>query len=517
MVPMGPLLRHRLPYLLALTLAVLAGCDSESDVQFEVTVPPETPAEAVLRLQGADPGLGGPSGQGLELVSQGGRVFSLKTRLPKDEVLTYRVWMSAPTEQVALDASGQPVPEQTLTLTKKSQTVSVSVERWGPPSGITQPQTVFVVAVPEDTPPESTLYLPGNQPELGNWDPSAVALYKAVDGRHALSLSFAPGRKLEFKLTRGSWETVERDAQNNDINNRTLTTGTGFERVDLTVASWAKPRPPVPPVLTGDIRYLDVTPSNATLKPRRVIVWLPPDYKDNATRRYPVLYMHDGQNLMDASTSFAGEWGVDETAEQLVKDGLVEPLIIVGVYNTADRIAEYTQVPAAPQHAENYPNAGRADLYGQFLVQELKPLIDSTYRTKPEGPYTGLAGSSLGGLVSMYLGMKYPGTFTRLGVVSPSVWWANQNIITQVNALPGKLPLRIWEDIGTQEGDSSQDTTETVEDAAALRDALVAKGWVLDTDLKYTVVEGGQHNEAAWAARFGGILQFLYPQPPLVP
>lgn len=517
MVPMGPLLRRRLPLLLAFTLGVLAGCDSESDVLFEVTVPPETPADAVLRLQGADPGLGGSSGQGLELVSQGGRVFSLKTRLPKDEALSYRVWMSAPSEQVALDASGQPVPEQTLTPTKKSQTVGVSVERWGPPAGITQPQTVFVVAVPEHTPPESPLYLVGNQPELGEWDPGKVQLYKAVDNSYALTLSFEPGRFLAFKVTRGSWEKVEKGPQGEEITDRTFTTGGGFERVAITVANWADLSVPPPPKLTGFIEYLDVTPSDATLKPRRVIVWLPPDYRDNPTRRYPVLYMHDGQNLMDASTGFQGEWGVDETAQQLVTEGKVEPLIIVGVYNTVDRVAEYTQVPAAPQHAEDYPNAGRADAYGQFLVGQLKPLIDSTFRTKPEGQYTGLAGSSLGGLVSMYLGMKHPGTFTRLGVVSPSVWWANENLLTQVNALPGKLPLRIWEDIGTAEGDSSQDTTETVEDAAALRDALVAKGWVLDTDLKYTVVEGGQHNEAAWAARFGGILQFLYPQPPLVP
>jgi predicted alpha/beta superfamily hydrolase len=514
---MGHLFRNRLPWLLALTLVALAGCDSESDVQFEVTVPPETPAEAVLRLQGVDPGLGGPSGQGLELVSQGGRVFSVKTHLPRDQPLSYRVWMSAPTEQVALDAAGQVAPEGLITLTKKSQTVSVSVERWGPPTGSSQPQTVFVVTVPEDTPPGSTLYLPGNQPELGNWDPAAVALYKAVAGRHALSLSFAPEKKLEFKVTLGSWETVERDAQNNDVDNRMLTTGAGFERVDLTVESWAKPRPPVPPVLTGFIEYRDVTPTNATLKPRRLIIWLPPDYKDNPTRRYPVLYMHDGQNLMDASTAYAGEWGVDETAEQLVKGGRVEPLIIVGVYNTEDRIAEYTQVPAAPQHADDFPDAGRADLYGRFLVEEVKPLIDGEFRTKPQAQYTGLAGSSLGGLVSMYLGMKYPGTFTRLGVVSPSIWWANQNIVTQVNALPGKLPLRIWEDIGTEEGDSTQDTTETVEDAQALRDALTAKGWAVDTDLKYTVIPGGRHNEAAWAARFGDILQFLYPQPPLVP
>ncbi|MDC0708412.1 alpha/beta hydrolase-fold protein [Stigmatella sp. ncwal1] len=520
---MGPLPRSRLPFLLLLALTAVVGCDSSSpppppveqtasDVQFDVTVPPETPVDAVLLLQGADPGFSGPSGQGLELVYQGGRVFSIKTRLPKNQELTYSVRMSAPTAQVALDALGQAVPARTVTLRENEENVGFSVERWGPPSGITQPQTVFVVAVPENTSPDDSLYLPGNQPELGPWDPAKAKFYKAVNSSYALTLSFAPGTSLEFKVTRGSWETVERNAEGGDIDNRTFRTGGGFERVAITVVRW-EARPPPPPVLTGNIVYLDVTPTNSALEPRKVIIWLPPDYKDNSTRRYPVLYMHDGQNLMDASTSFAGEWGVDETAQRLVQEGLVEPLIIVGVYNTEDRIAEYTHVPDPPK----YEQGGLADAYGQFLVEQLKPQIDSTYRTKPEGAYTGLAGSSLGGLVSLYLGMKYPNTFTRLGVVSPSVWWADQDIVTRVNALPAKLPLRIWEDIGTEEGDSTQEETETVEDAQALRAALVGKGWVEGTDLKYTVIEGGRHNEKDWAARFDDILQFLYPEPPLTP
>jgi predicted alpha/beta superfamily hydrolase len=186
----------------------------------------------------------------------------------------------------------------------------------------------------------------------------------------------------------------------------------------------------------------------------------------------------------------------------------VAPVIIVGVYNTANRGPEYTQVPDDRYPEVDGANGGRADLYGQFLINELKPMIDGKYRTLTDAANTGMAGSSLGGLVTMYLGMKNPGTFGRLGVVSPSVFWANSNIVTQVNALPGKLPLRIWLDIGTNEGSSSQ---ETVEDTQALRDALVGKGWVLDNDLEYTEVPGGVHNEAAWAARFGDILKYLYP------
>jgi predicted alpha/beta superfamily hydrolase len=218
--------------------------------------------------------------------------------------------------------------------------------------------------------------------------------------------------------------------------------------------------------------------------------------------------MHDGQNLMNVKTAaFGVEWGVDETAQRLVEAGQMEPIIIVGVYNTEDRIPEYTHLSNAPY------GGGRADDYGRLLVDVVKPLIDAAYRTKPEAQYTGVAGSSLGGLVSMYFGLTHSNTFTRLGVVSPSVWWANRDIVTRVNDTPSKLPLRIWLDIGTNEDGTVEDSQRTVEDTRLLRDALAAKGWVLDTDLKYLEAQGARHNEAAWAARTEQILKFLYPQP----
>ncbi|WP_257457656.1 alpha/beta hydrolase-fold protein [Archangium lipolyticum] len=512
----------RFTFLLLVALTALAGCEPKpdptpteqnyTDVQFNVTVPTETPVDATLLLKGEDPSFKGPSGQGLELTFQGGNTFSVKARLPKNKELTYTLQMTSPTAQVALDSAGAPVPARTVQVHENEEMVDFEVERWGPEGGHTGPLTVFIVAVPEITPPDAEIWLSGNQPELGNWNGAGVKLYKAVNNSYATSLSFPAGKSLAFKATRGSWETVEKSAEGQEVGDHLFKTGGGFERVSITVGSWADfGSVPPPQVLTGIIKYhRSVTPKDTTLKPRDIIVWLPPGYEDqNNTTRYPVLYMHDGQNLMDATTAaYKVEWGVDETAQKLVMEGKVEPLIIVGIYNAGnDRIAEYTHVPSPPK----YPNGGKADAYGGFLVEELKPFIDKTYRTLPEGRHTGLAGSSLGGLVSLYLGMKYPDTFSRLGVVSPSVWWANKDIIARVKELRGHLSLRIWEDIGTAEGDSTQAETETVEDAAELRDALVAQGWVLDSDLKYTVVEGGTHNEAAWAARFGDILQYLYP------
>jgi predicted alpha/beta superfamily hydrolase len=490
------------------SVAVERWRDAPLELNFQVTVPPETPADAKVVIKGSNERLGGT---GLELTYQSGTTFSAKIVPTRGEEFTYGAWMTASgATQAALDAVGAVQPARTFQV-KGDATLNLAVDRWGPETGgSTEPQFVLVVAVPSNTPAGSTIYVVGNQSQVGGWDPGAVPLYKALNGRHAITLSFAPGTSLEYKLTRGSWDKVEKGPEGEEIDNRTHTTGSGFERTFVTVAKWADlDGVPATPVLTGNIEYVrEVTPTDTTLKKRDVIVWLPPDYKTNPTRRYPVLYMHDGQNLMDATTGFAGEWGVDETAQQLVESGQVEPVIIVGVYNTADRIPEYTQVPT-----EKY-GGGNADAYGKFLVEELKPLIDGKYRTKPEAQYTGLAGSSLGGLVSMYLGMKHSGTFNRLGVISPSVWWADRDIVTRVNALESKPPLRIWLDIGTAEGSSAAEETETVDDTRLLRDALTGKGWALGEDLKYTEVEGGKHNEKAWAARFGDILKYLYPATP---
>ena len=149
----------------------------------------------------------------------------------------------------------------------------------------------------------------------------------------------------------------------------------------------------------------------------------------------------------------------------------IEPLIIVGIYNTGkDRVEEYTPAPDP-----KYKVGGKADLYGRMLVEELKPFIDRTYRTQKGAKNTGLGGSSLGGLVSLYLGLKYPYVFGRLAVVSPSVFWDDKFIVHYVEALRGKPDERIWLDIGTREGQNAAEQQETVSNARLLQDALIKK------------------------------------------
>ncbi|HJU67001.1 MAG TPA: alpha/beta hydrolase-fold protein [Gemmatimonadaceae bacterium] len=254
--------------------------------------------------------------------------------------------------------------------------------------------------------------------------------------------------------------------------------------------------------LTGDFRRHPKFRSRFLPSEHTLMVYRPPGYRDDRVRRFPVLYLHDGQNVFDRATSATGaEWCVDETAQHLIETGAIEPLIIVGIYNAgARRIDEYT-----PTRDPKKNMGGKADAYARMLVQEVKPFIDRRYRTLRSAPNTGLGGSSLGGLLTMHLGLRFPTVFNRLAVLSPSVWWDDRAIVRAVDALPAKLPLRIWLDAGTGEGE------EVTRDSRLLRDALVRKGWVEGQDLAYLEAEGGGHNEQSWATRVEGVLRFLFP------
>ena len=265
-----------------------------------------------------------------------------------------------------------------------------------------------------------------------------------------------------------------------------------------------------PPTLAGNIQSHPAFPSKILKNQRDVLVYLPPGYRRFTGKHYPVLYLHDGQNVFDAATSFAGvEWGVDEAAQQLIRQKLIEPLIIVAIANTGeDRIHEYAPTPARIDPPKRKRSKGLLRSYGQFLTQELKPFIDRRYRTKREAEFTGLGGSSLGGLATLVLGLWFPDYFRRLAVLSPSIWWDDCAIYKIVEEIDeeAKPPLKIWLDTGTHE--------PGWERAAVLRDRLVEKGWRLHDDLHYLEVAGADHSEGAWAARVESVLRFLFPPPP---
>ncbi len=255
--------------------------------------------------------------------------------------------------------------------------------------------------------------------------------------------------------------------------------------------------------LTGDIRTHVAFHSDFLEHDRTVIVYLPPGYTDASAERYQVLYIHDGQNIFDRATSFGEEWHVDESAQALITAGQIEPIIIVGIYNTGvHRIDEY-----APTKRADQGGGGHADDYGRMLVMELKPFIDGRYKTLPSAESTGMAGSSMGGLLTMHLGLHYPLAFGKIAALSPSVWWDDRVILREVAALGVRPAQRIWLDAGTNEGHP-----DVIPNARLLRDALLAKGWTLGQDLAYCEAEGGEHNERSWGARVGAVLKFLYPR-----
>jgi predicted alpha/beta superfamily hydrolase len=232
------------------------------------------------------------------------------------------------------------------------------------------------------------------------------------------------------------------------------------------------------------------------------IVYVPRAFNEDRNRFFPVLFLHDGQNLFDPDTSYikGNYWRVGETADAMIASGEVEPLVIVGIYNNGPkRIDEYTPV------GDRRLGGGKADAYGQMVVDELRPFIAQRYRTLVGPENCGMGGSSLGGLVTIYLGMRYPDVFGKLAILSPSVWWRDRVILRYVEQIRQKTGQKIWLDIGTCEG------RRALTDARSLKRLLLKKGWRMGKDLEYREIVGAKHTEYAWADRVGPLLKFLFP------
>jgi len=237
---------------------------------------------------------------------------------------------------------------------------------------------------------------------------------------------------------------------------------------------------------------------------RDVIVYVPPGYDRHPDRAYPVLYLHDGQNLFDGRTSFipGRTWQVREHADAAIEAGEVEPLVIVGIYNTGDRrLAEYT-------HERDWQRGGgEAAKYGLLLTEELLPWIASRYRVRTDRHSTGLGGSSLGGLVTLYLGLRHARNFGKLAVISPSVWWNHKSILGYLNEHAPQMweRPRVWLDVGDREGQ------RTLRDVEHLARRLKANGWRPGESMHFEKVHDGTHDEASWAERVRPMLKFLFP------
>jgi predicted alpha/beta superfamily hydrolase len=258
-----------------------------------------------------------------------------------------------------------------------------------------------------------------------------------------------------------------------------------------------------PHTLTGDVRLQRHFHSRFLPDDRDIVIYLPPGYEQQTAQRYPVLYMQDGQNIFDAATCFSPgvERHFDERAQALINARAIQPLIIVGIYSTElERINEYT-----PTKARGINRGGDADLYGRMLVEEIKPFIDCNYRTLASRANTGLGGSSLGALVTVYLGLKYANTFSKLAVTSPAAYWDDEMIVGYVNSLSHKSRQRVWLSVGAGEPNIFVGSTRS------LHQALAAKGWKEGEDLSYMEPPISQHQPGAWTPGVDLLLEFLFP------
>ncbi|MEM1118610.1 MAG: alpha/beta hydrolase-fold protein [Bacteroidota bacterium] len=430
-------------------------------------------------------------------------------------------------------------------------------------------------------PEAETVGLRGNRAPLA-WDATLAAADPDGDGIYTVEAEVpvaASGTVLELKIKVDGPGNPNDGWQEGANREAALRPG---ETVEIALA-WADRAAPPPSTLTGRFDTVEGVEAEG-LAPRDVYVWLPPGYDDDPARRYPVLYLHDGQAMFGHRDG--NEWGMDEAATALIEAGEIEPLILVGVANTGARTDEYTPtrqtwdrpltrieppvsdhpalgpltgafvfngdvvrvdvydgrlgviVPGseAPQDltlqedgryllpqagitfeavreadgsvetvlATKPPSGGQGDAYGRLLTDTLKPLVDARYRTRPEAAHTGIGGSSLGGLISMHLGLTRPDVFGRLLVASPSVWWDGRVILQSVAEAAPNPEQRVWIDMGLEEGESM------VPDARALYRALLDRGW--DPDLvTHVEAEGAGHETRAWQARAPDMLRFLFP------
>jgi enterochelin esterase-like enzyme len=258
---------------------------------------------------------------------------------------------------------------------------------------------------------------------------------------------------------------------------------------------------------TGDLR-LHQFRSRVFKNSRFLRVWLPPGYDDadNAGRRYPVFYLNDGQNLFESSTAFGGvEWQVDETADRLIREGSVPPLIIVGMDNTGkDRVREY--MPHRSMNPMMLRVQGRH--YPDFLMKEVMPFVERNYRIATGPENTGLGGSSLGGLIALYTVMARPGVIGRVLLESPSLWASGRQLIRDSRSVR-VWPERIFLGVGTAEAGNAERSRTVVDDVRELS-AILRRAVLSEQRLRLVIRDGAGHNEAAWAERFPEALSFLF-------
>jgi len=352
-------------------------------------------------------------------------------------------------------------------------------------------RAIVITSIPSGTPEGDEIYFAGDP---NSWDPgNADWVFAESESEWILDLPESTASSFEGKITRGSWQTVEGNETGGFRPNRTFTF-TSSDTVFIEVLSWEGEF--VPDDLPENLVVFDEEFYMPELdRSRRVRVLLPLNYNETELN-YPVLYMHDGQNLFSDQESFAGEWEIDEAMLAFEEDGY-NGAIIVAIDNGGSlRIDEYTPY-ANPEYG-----GGDGDAYADFIANTLKPAIDQEYRTLPEREHTGIMGSSLGGLISFYTGMKYQDVFSKVGIFSPSFWF-NDAIYDYADEMGKQADMKFYFLAGGQE---SSGLEADVENMIA---TLEANGFQ-EEEINFLFVPNGQHSEWFWAQEYPDAFDWLY-------
>jgi len=368
--------------------------------------------------------------------------------------------------------------------------------------------TIRLTSVPPTTPPGAAIYVAGT---FNAWNPAAEGFRLAARGsEYAITLPDSVRGLVEFKFTLGSWDRVEVTAAGGDVPNRSFTVPpAGAATYTGTVAGWRTgPAAPRAHTATASVSILDTAFVMPQLgRARRVWLYLPPGYATSG-RTYPVLYLHDGQNVFDAATSFAGEWGVDETLDSLHALGDAGVIVVAVDNGGTHRIDEYQPWPSTDRRF----GGGEGARYVDFIVQTLKPYIDAHYRTRPDRLDTGIGGSSLGGIISFYAALQYPDVFGRVLVFSAPFFFEPQLFAMARAYRPLPQPTLFYFDTGLNEG-----TTELglpyrsmARSLRAMVDSLAAAGVDTAADVRALLPADGVHAEWFWRREFPAAYRFLF-------
>ncbi|MDO5654937.1 MAG: alpha/beta hydrolase-fold protein [Flavobacteriaceae bacterium] len=355
--------------------------------------------------------------------------------------------------------------------------------------------TLQITSIPSNTPEGATIYAAGS---FNSWNPGDPN-FTLTENNGTWTITIPEGTgTAEFKFTRGNWASVEGNENGGYIDNRTFTFTGQAQTIELQILSWEDLGGTSQSTAAWNVSIMDEAFYMPQLdRSRKIWLYLPPDYETSA-KNYPVIYMHDGQNLFDNQTAFAGEWEVDETLNSLFEQGDYGA-IVIGIENGQNqRINEYS-----PWNNPEY-GGGEGQAFVQFIVETLKPYVDTHYRTLAQANFTAMIGSSMGGLISTYAGIYASDTFDKIGAFSPSYWFALEDLTQYISSSTADLSdMRIYF-VGSANESATLETNIN-----AIQNNLESLGLSNENSL-IKIDNYGGHNEAYWRGEFAAAYQWLF-------